>query len=295
MSKISINKLILGTVQMGLAYGINNTVGKVSLENSHDILEYAYNQGIQILDSAEAYGNAHEVIGSFHHKNPNKTFEVITKLPHQFNADINDKVKTYLSDLRLKQLHALLFHSFSSYKENINNFNVLIDLKTNGKIKYIGVSVYTNEEIEEVLLNDEVDIIQLPFNLFDNSNLRGKILEKAKAKGKTIHTRSALLQGLFFKDINSDNQTVRSLKNELMHLSSISKNSKTSIAELALDYCMQQTTIDNVLIGVDSREQLEENITSLKHAIKDETIQKINTIKVANINLLNPSLWNQKQ
>ena len=31
-----------------------------------------------------------------------------------------------------------------------------------------------------------VDIIQLPFNLFDNSNLRGEILKKAKSKGKII-------------------------------------------------------------------------------------------------------------
>ena len=295
MSKILNNKLILGTVQMGLAYGINNTIGKVSLQSSHDILEYAYYQGIQILDSAEAYGNAHKVIGAFHNNHPNKTFEVITKLPHQFDADINDKVNTYLSDLSINQLHALLFHSFSSYKENINNFDVLTDLKSKGKIKYIGVSVYTNEEIEDVLLNDDVDIIQLPFNLFDNSNLRGEVLKKAKAKGKTIHTRSALLQGLFFKAVDSDHHIVRSLKNELTHLSDISKNSKISIAQLALDYCVQQTTIDNVLIGVDSREQLEENIASLKHAINDETIEKINTIKVANINLLNPSLWNQKQ
>ena len=295
MSKISNNKLILGTVQMGLAYGINNTVGKVSLENSHGILKYAYDQGIQILDSAEAYGNAHKVIGSFHNDHPNKTFEVITKLPHQFDTDINDKVNTYLSELSVNQLHALLFHSFSSYKENTNNFHVLMDLKAKGKIKYIGVSVYTNEEIEAVLLNHDVDIIQLPFNLFDNSNLRGEILEKAKTKGKTIHTRSALLQGLFFKEINSDNHTVQSLKNELMFLSNVSKTSKMSIAQLALNYCAQQTTIDNVLIGVDSKEQLEEHIASLKQAINEETIQKINTIKVANINLLNPSLWNQKQ
>jgi len=292
MSRILSNKLILGTVQMGLSYGINNTTGKVSLENSHEILEYAFNHGIKILDSAEAYGNAHEVIGSFHKNNPNKSFEVITKLPHQFNADINDKVNTYLSDLQVNQLHALLFHSFSSYKENVDNFKVLTNLKASGKIKYIGVSVYTNEEIEDVLLNDDVDIIQLPFNLFDNSNLRGSILEKAKSKGKTIHTRSALLQGLFFKDIDSDNQTVKSLKNELTQLSNITKSNDTSVAQLALNYCLQQTTIDNVLVGVDSKQQLEDNLQSLDYALEARTIDEINNIKVSNINLLNPSLWN---
>ena len=71
MSKILNNKLILGTVQMGLPYGINNSTGKVSLEDSLEILDYAFENGIKTLDTAEAYGNAHEVIGIFHHHNPN--------------------------------------------------------------------------------------------------------------------------------------------------------------------------------------------------------------------------------
>ena len=292
MPKNNVHKFILGTVQMGLDYGINNTNGQVSLENSYEILEYAYDNGIRVLDSAEAYGNAHEVIGSFHKSHSDKSFEVITKLPHHFDADIGERVNIYLKDLQVNQLHALLFHSFSSYKENMNNFNVLTALKAKGKIKYIGVSVYTNEEIEDVIQNDDIDIIQLPFNLFDNSNLRGDILEKAKLNGKIIHTRSALLQGLFFKNINSVNKTVQNLKNEMLQLSTITKNSKVSIAHLALNYCLQQTSIDNVLIGVDSIEQLKDNLKALDHRLEINMIHRINNIKVNDINLLNPSLWN---
>lgn len=286
------HKLILGTVQFGLDYGINNTNGQVSLHVSHQILQYAFNQGIQILDSAEAYGNAHLVIGDFHKKNPDKLFEIITKLPHQLNSSISDKVNTYLSELKVTQLYALLFHSFSSYKENIDYFDVLINLKNSGKIKYVGVSVYTNQEIEEVLLNDAVDIIQLPFNLFDNITQRGNILEKAKQKGKIIHTRSAFLQGLFFKDIHSKNDTVKSLQNELEKISKIAENNKIPLAQLAINYCTQQSLIDNVLIGVDSLNQLEQNIESLKQKINASLIDQINKIKVTDVHLLNPSLWN---
>jgi aryl-alcohol dehydrogenase-like predicted oxidoreductase len=139
--------------------------------------------------------------------------------------------------------------------------------------------------------NSEVDIIQLPFNLFDNSNLRGEILKNAKSKGKTIHTRSALLQGLFFKDVTSSNHTVKSLQTELLQLSRISKNNNMPIAQLALNYCLQQSTIDNVLIGVDSKQQLINNINALQHKIEYDIIEEINTIKVENTNLLNPSLW----
>jgi aryl-alcohol dehydrogenase-like predicted oxidoreductase len=291
MAKISKHKLILGTVQFGLHYGINNTKGQVSLEDSHQILEYAFHQGIRILDSAEAYGNAHQVIGAFHKKYPNKTFEIITKLPHQFDADIKDKVHQYLEDLQIEKLHALLFHSFDSYKKNKSNFEILNQLKTTGKIKKIGVSVYTNQEVEEVLLDDDVDIIQLPFNLLDNSNLRGDILKKAKEKGKIIHTRSALLQGLFFKDINSTNKTVLSLKDQLLQISKISKDNNISVAHLALNYCLQEVAIDNVLIGVDSMTQIEDNIAALNYSIDDKILEEINKIKIDDINLLNPSLW----
>ena len=292
MSKILNNKIILGTVQMGLPYGISNSTGKISLNNSFEILAYAFDCGIGILDSAEAYGNAHEVIGAFHEKHPEKLFKVITKLPHQSDINIDKKVDEYLIGLRVDQLHALLFHSFSSYKENINNFDVLRKLKSDKKIKNIGVSVYTNEEVEEVILNEDIDIIQLPFNLFDNINLRGDILEKAKSKGKTIHTRSALLQGLFFKGANDQNKTVQKLKNELVLLSDITKKYNITISQLALSYCLQQSTIDNVLIGVDSINQLKDNIQSVNYRIKPETINEINIINVKNLDLLNPSLWN---
>ena len=291
MQKILNNKLILGTVQMGLPYGINNNSGKISLQNSIEILEYAFNNGIETLDSAESYGNAHEVIGIFHDQNPNKIFRVITKLPHQVNDDIVKKVDGYLKELKVNQLETLMFHSYASYEENIENFGLLKRLKLDKKIKTIGVSVYTNNEIEKGILNDNIDIIQLPFNLFDNTNLRSDILMKAKSKGKIIHTRSALLQGLFFKDIDDTNKIVQKLKKELTLISEISRNEKTSISALALSYCLHQKTIDNVLIGVDSLSQLKDNIKSISYKITPQTIEHIDTIEIKNLDLLNPSLW----
>ena len=291
MSKTLNSKFILGTVQMGLSYGINNAKGKVSLDDSLEIFEYAYDSGIRILDSAEVYGNAHEIIGIFHNKYPNKIFKIITKLPNRNNHDIPAKVEDYLKELNVTQLETLMFHSYDSYHNNIKNFNILNKLKLEKKIKSLGVSVYTNDEIEKVILNDDIDIIQLPFNLFDNTSLRSDILIKAKSKGKIIHTRSALLQGLFFKDLDDTNKIVQKLKKELTLISEISSNENTSISALALSYCLQQKTIDNVLIGVDSLNQLKDNIKSINYKITLQTIEHINTIKIQNLDLLNPSLW----
>ena len=192
----------------------------------------------------------------------------ITKLPKDINGHISKKVDTYLIDLNISHIEVLMFHSYESYNNNIEKFNLLKQLKINNKIKSIGVSVYTNDEIEKVLINDDVDVIQVPFNLLDNANLRETILIKAKSEGKIIHTRSALLQGLFFKDKNDSNKIVQNLKNELILLSHISKRDNASILQLALSYCLKQKYIDNVIIGVDSLNQLVDNLDTLNYILK---------------------------
>ncbi len=73
------SKIILGTVQFGLRLWINNNNGKPNHNEVKSILDYAYNNNINFLDTAEAYGNSHEIIGNYH-ANSNNKFKVITKL-----------------------------------------------------------------------------------------------------------------------------------------------------------------------------------------------------------------------
>jgi len=286
------DKLILGTVQMGLDYGINNNSGKISFENSCAILSKSFELGINTLDSAEAYGNAHQVIGDYHRLNPNIKFKVITKIPHDIILDkIDEKIRTYIDDLNVDHLEVLMFHSFNSYETNRHNIEVLKDLKRLGIIKHIGVSVYTNDHIEVLLLDDDVTVVQMPFNLLDNESLRGDLMKKLKEKGKIIHTRSAFLQGLFFKE-HSDNKNIfHKLSNELIAIKNMANEENICISKLALSYCLYQDTIDQVLIGVDSVNQLIENLKALNYKINPITITKINAIEVKNLDLLNPSLW----
>lgn len=288
----SLNKLILGTVQMGLDYGINNSSGKITFENSCLILSKAFKLGIGTLDTAEAYGNAHQVIGNFHLLNPEIKFKVITKVPHNVLAEeIEQKIKTYINDLNVNYLEVLMFHSFDSYENNKQVIEVLINLKNRGIIKHIGVSVYTNCQIEILLSDNNITVVQMPFNLLDNQSKRGDLMSKMKAKGKVIHTRSAFLQGLFFKEQFENNSVAQKLSNELIAIKNISKEENTSISTLALSYCLNQKDIDQVLIGVDSVNQLIDNLKVVDYKMNHVALIKINALKVDNLDLLNPSLW----
>lgn len=286
-----INKIILGTAQFGLNYGINNKLGKPARETVFEILNLAYDSGIRFLDTAEVYGDAHKIIGDFHAHNPNRKFNIISKIPHGLIDNLINKIPGYLQELNIDELYALLFHSFDSYKSNrpvIERFRD--DKQFNRGLKSIGVSIYTNEQLEEVIDDEMVDIIQLPFNLFDNYNLRGKLIEKAKEKGKEVHTRSAFLQGLFFMEDNS-NAIFEALQSELRLIREIARDLTVSISALALNYCLQQNMIDKVLIGVDSKYQLEENLKVIPTEIPERYINEIKSIIVQNRNLLDPSKW----
>ena len=287
------SKLILGTVQFGLDYGVNNTTGKPSKENIKSILDSAYNSGIQLLDTAEAYGDSQNKIGEYHNNSTNK-FNVITKFSSNvdgFSLNIIERVYNNLKILDVDKLYCYMFHSFNDFNKYFEKYRKdLLILKRDGIINNIGVSLYSNDEFESVLEFDEITLIQLPFNLLDNNNKRGNILKKAKAKRIEIHTRSVFLQGLFFKNTSNLSIKIKPLRPYLNLLNDLC-DEEYKMNDLALNYVCNQNNIDKVLIGVDDVHQLESNILSEKKNIEKELIENIEAINVKETKILNPSNW----
>lgn len=278
---------------MGLDYGVNNTYGKISNRQSFEILSLAFSNGINILDTAEVYGNSHHIIGNFHYKNPSSKFKIITKLPLDIKThEIKSKVFEYLKVLRVEKIEILMFHSFDTFKNNVIAIDLLNSLKSDGYIKNIGVSVYTNDEIEFLIDKDSIDVVQLPFNLLDNFRVRGELIKKLKESKKIVHTRSAFLQGLFFKKIDDNNIVVKELNKELILLNNIISKLGCTMEELALSYCINQKLIDKVIVGVDSVSQLNANLKATQFKLPSKFKIDIDSINVKNLKLLNPSLWN---
>ena len=112
-------KLILGTVQFGIKYGINNSAGKPTFRKVVDILDSAYLKGFRMLDTAEAYGDSQIRIGRYHNQN-SKKFKIVTKFSptrKDLPKNIVERVKKNLDTLGVKFLHGYMFHSFDDYKK----------------------------------------------------------------------------------------------------------------------------------------------------------------------------------
>ena len=289
------NKIILGTVQFGLEYGINNSTGKPSESSVNDILNVAFEERVRILDTAEAYGNAHEVIGNYHKSSDNK-FKIITKFSAAkkgLSANLIQRINQNLAALNVDSLYCYMFHSFNDFQIYYEDHKEDIErLKVDGLVEKFGVSVYLNDEIEALLKYDDIDDIQLPFNLLDNNKQRREVLLKAKNKGIEIHTRSVYLQGLFFKDIHDMPDKLIAMKRELSAINDLAELCDIKMSNLALGYVSQQDCIDKILIGVDTVEQLKLNLETLRLSIPVEVLNKIDELDIKDKSLLNPSNWN---
>lgn len=275
------SKIVLGTVQFGLQYGVNSA-GRPSEKAVKDILAAAAKGGIDTLDTSSAYGNSEEILGGC--TTPKDGFKIVSKYP-KGETTVAEMFNSSLNRLKVNQLYGYLLHHFEVYKNNPMVWNEFIALKESGKVQKIGFSLYSPEELEFILdKKTPFDLIQVPFNIFDKKFQ--PLMKEVHEKGVEIHVRSTFLQGLFFKDRDTLPEKLNPLKKYLLQLDEFSKQSGLCISEIALNYNLQNPYIDGVLIGVDNVKQLKMNLASVKDTPIDVEIE------VKEQELLNPVNWN---
>lgn len=286
------NKIVLGTAQFGLDYGINNSRGKFSQIEVFNLLKLAYSKGIRELDTANVYGNSEKIIGEFLTQNRNLKFKITSKISKK-SLSFESQINTSLRDLRIEKIDTLLFHSFDLFKHFKDQLQEYKSLKKNCPFNEIGVSVYTNNELETLINEKVIDRIQAPFNLFDNYNYRGDIFLRLKSENKKIDIRSVFLQGLFFIDTEKLPEKLKSFKTSLELLYKVSFQSGLNIQQLAMGYVNSFSFIDKILIGVDSIDQLKNNLKYFNSTISKSLKKKLEKIPIENPELLNPILWGE--
>ena len=282
-----IEKLMIGTVQLGLEYGINNNSGMPNLADSFEILRHAESRHIKALDTAISYGKSHEVIGKYCQSADN--FRVYSKFSLA-NGEANASLKRATQELKMAQIECFSFHSFADYADSPKN--TASTLKESGLTKKVGVSVYTDEELAEVVDATALDVIQVPFNLLDCSMKKRNLLAEAKDNGKTIHVRSVFLQGLFFQNLADMPAYLTPLSQSLKRVNEIAKEMGLSIHQLCLLFPLRMKNIDAVIVGVETLEQLKKNIEIVDSLEPiDEIFEDIYNIEIENPRLLNPVNW----
>ncbi len=303
---LKISKIMLGTVQLGLDYGINNNQGKPTLEKAHGILEEAIDGGINAFDTSSAYGTSESVLGSYF-GNDKKNSTIITKfsvMNHdnplsklEAEKKIIEQVENSLSSLGYRSLPLLLMHNeydLDVYGQTV--IDTLKRLKSNGLVERVGISLNHFDYVDKVLQNDMFEAVQLPLNMLDVKNATGNAIKRLKDRNLLVFIRSVFLQGLFFRDPETlPNGVLQKAKEPLKMVRKIAEEENMSIAGLAISYIRDLDGVSSLVMGADNREQVKENINLINvKKISDSAREKITKAFVGvDERVLCPWLWNK--
>ena len=294
-------ELCLGTVQFGMDYGIKGQK-QPSVEQAVDMLDYATQNGINTIDTANAYGSAEDVVGAFLEKKTiarDKLFIVSKFRPNLLDDVGQDKyyeimrnnLENTLSRLHTDYLDSYLLHS-ARYIFDDEIIDTLNRLKADGLAKRVGVSVYEPEEAKKCIERPNVDFMQLPYSIFDQRMERAGVFENAKKDSIQIHSRSAFIQGLILMEEDEVPPFLAKAKPIVKKISLLCERHGLSKISLAMNYVKQQSRISHLVFGVDNIEQLKENIRTFKENIPSDIIDDIaKEFSDIEADIVMPSLW----
>lgn len=300
------NKLVLGTVQFGMKYGLHNSHGQPTTEESFSILDAALASGIDTFDTAWAYGTAEDVIGAWiHERSLAGKVRIISKMrPHALNdypdgAKAADVVRTELEKsltrLHVESLDGYLFHSphYIYLKHMVEGMQ---KAKKEGLVKNVGVSIYDEEEaLQAAELG--VDYVQVPYNAFDQRLDKTDFFDIAKKNGVTVFARSPFLQGLLVMQPGELPEHLAYLRPSLEQFIVIAERHGMTQTEAALCFVDAECRADHIVFGVDTLAQLEEDQDFMKTASPGAGDSFIAEMRESfgglNRGAVNPSLWSK--
>ena len=302
-----ISRLTVGTVQFGMVYGIANTAGQLPAGEARAILSQALQGGVNVFDTARAYGTSEDVLGLtlWELTTPEETLICTKLLPLDLShtrgdseicRQVEEELRTSLDRLRLKRVPIYMMHRpYCITDRDGLVLRLLRDLKQQQLIEHIGVSVYEPDEAHLALATPGIEAIQVPFSVFDQRLRLSGFLEKAKRKGCAVFARSAYLQGLMLMQEQDVPKHLADVIGYNRLLRGIAFDVGRTLKEVALKFALGQPGITSVVMGIDSAEQMRENLAVLRSpALAEGTVARIQeTFQEVPEFLINPSLWDR--
>lgn len=301
--------LVLGTAQLGMAYGIANRTGAPREDEATAIVREAVAHGVTHIDTARAYGRSEGRIGQVLAQGVASGVHVVTKLvpmdevaddspAGQVRARVDASVFRSCRELRLHRIPTVLVHRAGDrIRWKGAAWQRLKELRHGGVIGRIGVSAERPSEVVEALADADVGHVQFPFNILDWRWQEAGIVEAlARRPEAVVHVRSALLQGLLASPDPALWRRVAPDQGEgvlcaLEHMRRVL--GRESLLDLALAYVRGHPWLHGVVVGVERVEQLRLLVRLFcKPALTRDQIEWVERRRArVPERLLNPSLW----
>lgn len=303
----SYSSITLGTVQLGMNYGIANHTGQPNDADTATILAMAVDSGVTYLDTARAYGESESRIGRFLPGSAKSIVKIVTKLEpmdaipddaseHEIKSTVDASIFGSCHDLRREYLDIVMFHrSADMFRWNgaaIDRMMQHVDQKV---VRALGVSVYTPEEALKCLADNRITQLQIPFNFLDSRWLDGPFLEVLAQRPEVhVHVRSVFLQGLLINGAEAWPDWFAPRYEFAQRVEEVTKELKRkSKSDLCIAYVRSFPWVTSVVLGVETPRQLEELLSyATEPVLMPDQAEHIRSSFVdIPERLINPSQW----
>jgi len=295
---LKVSRLGLGTVELGLKYGINkdDDSSKPDEKNSIYLLHKAADFGINLFDTAPSYGNSEELLGKAFKNKKNCIIATKVNIPPE-GEDIKKFIRFSLAQsckrLKRKYLDIVQVHNaISKTFLHSDIFEILLGEKSKGNLRYIGASVYEPENAVAAINSGMIDVLQIAYNVLDQ-RMDEKVLGKAKSEGIGVISRSVFLKGVLTERVTHLPKSCEPLKKAAENIKiKVKLSSWQDLSKFSLRFVLSNLGIDSVLVGVSNEVELDFALNAFnKGKLDNNKLELAHQCKMNDNFWLNPSNW----
>jgi len=257
-------KFVLGSAQFGLNYGISNKSGKTALTEVESILDYAFANDINTIDTASNYGNAETILGKF---NLGKDWKIYSKFPslkNQLNVEnlLNEFICKSLDRLKIDNMEGVFFHHPNDLlsKDSYKIIETLDKCVSDSLINSYGISIYEPKELDFLANYSNLSLVQAPRNILDRRFSRDQTKQRFTKNNIKFFARSVFLQGLLLMDKDLQNKKFPNYPKLWDKWNTWLKEENITPLEACVSFFFCDTDYDKLVIGVESKKQLQQII-----------------------------------
>jgi hypothetical protein len=272
------------------------TSDQINKEETDKIISYAIENGVNLIDTAYNYhgktlngkGNCEDYVGNFidEYSYRDEVF-LSAKLPSWLirkQEDMESIFENQLKDLKTDSIDFYMLHhldegSWKRYRQ-LNVFEWMDELLNSGRVKHIGFSAHT--EMDWI-----VDIVD-DYDKFEFGLTQLNYLDERYQSGREgveyLHSHGL---GTMIMEPLRGGTLVENVPQDIMDMWDTAEEKRTPV-EWAFQYLWNMEEVDVVLSGMNSLEQVKQNID-----IASRT--EVNSISANDLELIKEVAWEYKQ
>ena len=304
---LDLSAFALGTVQLGVEYGLGEHRAKPTEEAAFAILDKAVDLGVNTLDTANNYGESEAVIGRWLTKRRaegKKLPYIVTKvgpLNHGSYDILRDDVMYQLEGcmkrLCVDKLDIFMLHDFEDYDKDRDALQkIFAEIKAQDLYDFSAISAYSRHDYG-VIADSGFDATQIPINVFDWGQIENGGMQKLADSGMMIFTRSVFLQGLVFHTPEDLDPRMDFCFPYLRRFIELYKEFELSPAALALSFVLSLPGVTQAVMGCDTADQVEANCKLFDQTVtltQDQLDKLHDAFHGIDPRVINPGTWFNK-